>query len=111
MNGDAPFGTVNQITAFDVNTFLSAGSLPVGGVQTDIGGVSSLVRWGADGLAFRTDTQIYVLRNALVKDLSGTPADVAVSLTAPAASSTGVNTSITIRVKNDGDPILHRTWC
>jgi uncharacterized repeat protein (TIGR01451 family) len=60
------------------------------------------VRRGADGLAFRTDTQIYVLRNALVKDLSGTPADVAVSLTAPAASSTGVNTSITIRVKNDG---------
>jgi trimeric autotransporter adhesin len=102
VNGDTPFGTVNQITAFDVNTFLSAGSLPVGGVQTDIGGASSLVRWGADGLAFRTDTQIYVLRNALVKDLSGTPADVAVSLTAPATSSTGVNTSIKIRVKNDG---------
>lgn len=102
VNGSAPFGTVNQITAFDLNTFLSTGSLPVGGVVTDIGGASSLVRWGADGLAFRTDTQVYVLRDKLVKDLSGTPADVAVSLSAPSTSSTGVNTSITISVKNNG---------
>jgi uncharacterized repeat protein (TIGR01451 family) len=101
MSGSIPFGTANQITAFDVNTFLSLGSLPVGGVVTDFG-ASSLVRWGADGLAFRTDTQVYVLRDKLVKDLSGTPADVAVSLSAPSTTSTGVNTTITVSVKNKG---------
>jgi uncharacterized repeat protein (TIGR01451 family) len=102
MGGSTPFGTANQVTAFDLNTFLSVGSLPVGGVTTDFGTVSSLVRWGADGLAFRTDTQVYVLRDKLVKDLSGTPADVAISLTAPSTTSTGVNTTITISVKNNG---------
>ena len=102
LNAGTPFATVNQITAFNLNTFLSVGSLPVGGVQTDVEGASSLVRWGPDGLAFRTETQVYVLRDVLVKDLSGTPADVAVSLGAPATSSTGTNTTITISVKNKG---------
>jgi uncharacterized repeat protein (TIGR01451 family) len=102
VNGSTPFGIVNQITAFNLNTFLSTGSLSVGGVVTDIGGASSLVRWGVDGLAFRTDTQVYVLRDKLVKDLSGTPADVAVSLSAPTTTSTGVNTTITVKVKNNG---------
>jgi uncharacterized repeat protein (TIGR01451 family) len=102
LNGNPPFGTPDQITAFDENTFVPVGSLPVGGVQTDFNSPSSLVRWGEDGLAFRTDTQVYILRSALVRDLSATPADVRVSVAAPASSATGVNTTIAITVKNDG---------
>lgn len=96
------FASNNQITAFDVNTYLPLASLSIGGVQNDFGGVTSLQRWGTDGLAFRTESQVFILRTALVRDLSGTPADLSVSLAAPSASSTGVNTSTTISVKNNG---------
>jgi uncharacterized repeat protein (TIGR01451 family) len=102
INGDIPFGTINQITSFDVNTFLPLSSMPVGGVLTDIGGANSLIRWGQDGLAFRTATQVYILRSKLVRDLGTTPSDITVSAAAPATSSTGVNTSLTISVKNNG---------
>lgn len=40
-----------QIRAFDMRTFLLAGSVDVPNVS---GGAGSLIRWGADGLAFRT---------------------------------------------------------
>jgi hypothetical protein len=92
----------DQITAFDLNTFVPVGSFPVGGIQEVFNGPSSLVRWGEDGLAFRSESQVYILRNALVKDLSGTPADVAVSLSAPVSSVTGANTPITVNVINNG---------
>ena len=102
LNASTSFGTPNQITAFDVNTFVPVGSFSIGGVQTGFNNPSSLVRWGQDGLAFRTGTQLYVLRNPLVRDLSATPADVAVLSSAPSTSATGTNTSITINVKNNG---------
>jgi trimeric autotransporter adhesin len=102
LNAVPNFGTPNQITAFDVNTFVPIGSFSIGGVQTGFYNPSSLVRWGQDGLAFRTGNQLYVLRNPLVRDLSATPADVAVSSSGPNTSATGTNTSITINVKNNG---------
>src|SRR5882762_10748932 len=84
LNAAPPFGTPDQITAFDVNTFVRVGSFSVGGIQQpSFNSPSSLVRWGDDGLAFRTGSQIYILSDALVKDLGGSPADVAVSLSAP----------------------------
>jgi hypothetical protein len=92
----------NQITAFDLNTFVPVGSFPVGGIQNVFNGPSSLVRWGEDGLAFRSESQVYILRSSLVADLSGTPADVAVSLSAPVSSVTGSNTPITVNVTNNG---------
>ena len=100
LNGS--FSTPNQITAFDQNTFVPIDSFPVAGVQTDFNSPSSLVRWGENGLAFRTTQQIYILQTALVKDLSSTPADIAVSVTAPATSTTGTGTPITITVTNSG---------
>jgi hypothetical protein len=92
----------NQITAFDLNTFVPVGSFPVGGIQNVFNGPSSLVRWGEDGLAFRSESQVYILRSALVRDLSGTPGDVAVSVSAPVSSVTGANTPITVNVINNG---------
>jgi trimeric autotransporter adhesin len=102
LNSAPPFGTPNQITAFNVNTFVPVGSFSIGGVQTGFNNPSPLVRWGEDGLAFRTDSQVYILQSGLVRDLSATPADLAVSLSAPTSSVTGVNAPVTISVKNNG---------
>jgi uncharacterized repeat protein (TIGR01451 family) len=102
LNATTSFGTPNQITAFNVNTFVPVGSFSIGGVQTTFNSPSSLVRWGEDGLSFRTDSQVYILRNALVRDLGASPADVAVSLSAPTSSVTGVSTQTTITVRNNG---------
>jgi hypothetical protein len=52
------------ITAYDLNTFLPVGALQIKGVA---GGASSLVRWGTNGLAFRTpDRKIYLIETSLV---------------------------------------------
>lgn len=102
LNANPTYLSDNQITAFDLNTFLPIGALPVGGVQQGIPQAGPLVRWGADGLAFRTPGQVFILRDSLVKDLSGSPADVAVSVAAPASTSTGTNTTVTITATNHG---------
>src|SRR5206468_12572798 len=73
LNSSGSFGMYDQITAFNESTFVPIGSFSVAGVGQPGGtNPSSLVRWGADGLAFRTPSQIYIVRNALVRDLSGT---------------------------------------
>jgi uncharacterized repeat protein (TIGR01451 family) len=103
LNQSGAFGVFDQITAFNESTFVPVGSFRVGGVsQSGFNNPSSLVRWAEDGLAFRTDTQLYILRNALVHDLSATPADLAVSLTAPTSSAAGLNATVGITVKNIG---------
>ena len=102
LNSSQSFGTPDRVTAFDVNTFVPLGSFGVGGLQTGFDSPSSFVRWGADGVAFRTDTGVYVLRSSVVHDLSTTPADISVSSSAPASSATGVNTALNFTVKNIG---------
>jgi sugar lactone lactonase YvrE len=53
-----------QIRAFDLNTFLPVGFVNVSGVT---GTPASLVRWGTNGLAFRTNTrQVFLIETALV---------------------------------------------
>lgn len=103
LNGNASSVTPNQITAFNLNTFVPVGSFGVGGVDNiGFNTPSSLVRWGADGLAFRTDTGVYIVRSSVVRDLSKTPADVSVVASAPASSATGANTAATFTVSNAG---------
>ena len=52
------------LRVFDIRTFLKVGELRLPGVT---GTPSSLVRWGANGLAFRSSAgQVYLLRHALV---------------------------------------------
>ena len=102
LNSSQSYGTPDQVTAFDVNTFIPLGSFGVGGVNTSNYNPSSLVRWGKDGLAFRTDTGVYVMRSSVVKDLSKTPADVSVLSSAPASSVTGASTLVKFTIKNAG---------
>ncbi|HYV10130.1 MAG TPA: Calx-beta domain-containing protein [Pyrinomonadaceae bacterium] len=67
-NGRAFFllggGPTFQIKAFDLNTFLPVGFVNVSGVT---GTPGSLVRWGTNGVAFRTNTrQVFLIETALV---------------------------------------------
>ena len=45
LNSSSSFGTPDQVTAFDINTFLPLGSFGVGGLDTSFNSPSSLVRW------------------------------------------------------------------
>ena len=92
-------GSGSQLTllAFDTQTFLEVGSLSVPGVS---GSPSSLIRWGANGLAFRTSGgQLFLIRTSLITaaqpvSITLSPAQVAggmtttgmVTLAAPAPS-------------------------
>lgn len=51
------------LRVFDIKTFLKIGELQLPGVT---GTISSLIRWGTNGLAFRTPTQVFLLQNALI---------------------------------------------
>ena len=97
----------NQIVAYDETTFDPIGSIPVTGVGSY--GASSglvqpadLIRWGQNGLAFHTATQLYVLQSPLVKDLTTSPADLAVSIQASATATTGTSFTYTVQVANQG---------
>ncbi len=57
-------GATRTLQAFDTRTFLPVGSLTVSGVS---GAPGSLIRWGADGLAFRTSGgQVFLVRTSLI---------------------------------------------
>jgi hypothetical protein len=76
MNNDTEpvSGTVNAITGYDLNTFLSVAVLPVdfapSGGNTDPNAdtnAADLVRWGQDGLAaLDTSGRVYLLRGAAI---------------------------------------------
>ena len=52
------------LRAFDISTFVQVGSLDITGIS---GQVSSLVRWGSNGLAFRTDGgQLFLIQTSLI---------------------------------------------
>ena len=98
----------SQIQAFNISDFnASSTSIVPIGVSTSnnyspSGNASHLTRWGTNGLAFRTGIGVYSVRANLVKDLSGTSADVAVSLTSSGGTATGGNTTYTATLVNNG---------
>ena len=52
------------LRAFDVNTFTQVGSMPIANVS---GTATSLVRWGTNGLAFRTSaSQLFLVQSSLI---------------------------------------------
>jgi trimeric autotransporter adhesin len=97
--GNSSFNTTPAVLAFNESTFDPAGSIPVTGVN---GSFAHIFRWGQDGLALSTPTQIYVLQSSVVKNLSSSPADVAVTLAMPAAATTGLALTWTATVTNKG---------
>lgn len=102
----SPTTNQSQVTAFNVNTFVPVASFGVSGLDSVFNSPSSLVRWGQDGLAFRTDFGVFVVRSSVVRDLSKTPADVAVSASAPGTAITGTNISLKLTVKNNGPNLV-----
>ncbi len=99
------------IYVFDETSFSLIGSIPVNDLGTS--GYSTnfrkIVRWGQNGLAvaavpsaFTSNNQIYILQSPLVKDVSSSPADLSVSLTAPATATTGTAMSYSVKVANAG---------
>ena len=66
-------GTTATIKAYDTTTFLEVGSLTVAGLS---GSAGSLIRWGTDGLAFRTSGgQVFIVRAPIVTLAVTTTAD------------------------------------
>jgi trimeric autotransporter adhesin len=96
--------STDNLLAFDETTFNPVGAIPVTGLGTFGSGSSSnpadLIRWGQNGLAFHSANQLYILQGPIVKDTSGSPADVAVSVQAPATSTTGSSLTYSIQVQN-----------
>lgn len=75
-------GSSLTLRAYDSRTFTLVGSLPISGAK---GEASSLVRWGSDGLAFRTsetfstEGQIFLVQSALV-GAPATPSTLSLSI-------------------------------
>src|SRR5437588_1540184 len=98
-----PFGSSFQINVYDLSTFVLKGDFPVAGVSSFGQNPSSLTRWGQDGLSFTTGTQVYVVRNALVRDLSASLADLSVTaVNAPTIGTTGTSLTYSLKVSNAG---------
>lgn len=70
------FGSTTTLRVFDMETFVQIGALSLPGVT---GVPINLVRWGSNGLAFNTPTQVFLLQNALISGPSPpfTPAPTA----------------------------------
>jgi hypothetical protein len=76
-NGRAYYLTTSQtqgtliLRAFDINTFLPLGTLNITGVS---GNATSLLRWGANGLAFRTTgNQLFIIQTSLIPSAEPIP--------------------------------------
>lgn len=85
---------------YDLTTLTSLGSIPLPNV---IGKPSRLLRWGTDGLAFRTDWgQIHLIRSSLFPPV-GVSSDLSVIQTAsPDPANVGTPLTFTLSVTNAG---------
>ena len=79
------------IRAYDARNYTLIGSIAIPGSDTNFG---SLVRWGTDGLAFRGDNTVYLVRTDLVSQNNAT-VDLRVA---------GSETSLTVPA---GDPLTY----
>ena len=81
------------LKAYDTNTYTLIGSLEIQNVQGD---ASSLVRWGTNGLAFRTTSgQVFLVQTSLIPTNDPLPTPPAVPT--PTPSPVPVNTATLIR--------------
>lgn len=80
------------IKAFDINTFVQVGSLSITGVN---GTPTSLIRWGSNGLAFRTSGgQTFILQTALVPSADPIPSPSPTPTPSPTPSPTPIATFV-----------------
>jgi len=107
------------IQAFNESNFTpaSSGTLQVNGAKsgtrygagnstaTELNGlnpVNTMVRWGADGIAFRAANGVFSFRTSEVKDLSSVSADLGVTIVPTGSGTTGTNTTYTTTIRNAG---------
>ena len=97
------YGSINQIQIFNLSDFNpnTSSVIPISVAQTSTS-LSTMVRWGTNGLAFRASDGIYSVHSNLVKDASTSNADLGVAVTAPSSATTGTNTTYTATVTNNG---------
>ncbi|MFN2454726.1 MAG: Calx-beta domain-containing protein [Pyrinomonadaceae bacterium] len=110
LNGSDYYGSTPvtlTLKAFDINTFLPVGSVQIPGVAA---APTSLVRWGANGLAFRigpnTSTttpgnQIFLLTTSLIPSAEVTPPTFTFSSSTYSVDE--ATSSVTITVNRSGD--------
>jgi hypothetical protein len=103
LDSSTQYGSINQIQIFNLSDFnpTSSSVIPITVAQTS-SSLSTMVRWGTNGLAFRSSNGIYSIQSSLVKDVSTSNADLAVAVTAPPSATTGSNTTYTATVTNNG---------
>lgn len=58
------------LKAFDLNTMTQTGTLNITGVS---GNPGSFIKWGANGLAFRTPTQVFLIGTSAINPIPQTP--------------------------------------
>jgi hypothetical protein len=105
------FSSNAAVYIYDETSFNLLGSIPVNDVGTAgyPTNFRKIVRWGQNGIAisaipsaFTSNNQIFIFQSPLVKDVSSTPADLSVSLSAPATAATGTAISYVTTVTNAG---------
>ena len=82
------------IRAYDINTFVPLGSVTIQGIQGFPITTSSLVRWGTNGLAFRTDDKVFLVRTSLVNSSDPVPSPTPTPSPTPSPSPTYVPTFV-----------------
>jgi hypothetical protein len=101
----------NSVLAFDETSFNLLGSIVVNGAGENGYGSSfeKIVRWGKNGLAlnaspgpFTSQSQLFIFQSPLVTDLTSSPADLSVTLSAPTTATTGTSISWVATVENQG---------
>jgi len=95
-------GSSFTIRAFDINTFIQVGSLVIDGVS---GITSSLLRWGPNGLAFRTsNNQLFIIQTSLIPSAEPIPTPTPTPSPTPSPSpspSTAAFTRVMTLTAND----------
>ncbi|MBW3623672.1 MAG: DUF11 domain-containing protein, partial [Armatimonadetes bacterium] len=93
-------GAATKLLAYDLDTLILVGSL---NLPDAMGSTGSLIRWGEDGLAFRTSqNQVFLIRTPLVPS-SNSAADLSVSVAdSPDPAQVGSAMAYAVTVTNHG---------
>lgn len=100
---ESSFNNSTQIIAYEESTFNPAGTISLSLPSTGYSlAFQRIVRWGQDGLAVNTTSQIYIFQSSVVQDLSASPADLSVAFSAPSTAATGSAITYSASINNLG---------
>ncbi len=111
MGVSSVFSNTTGVLAFDETSYNLLGTIPANAVGSSgyPSSFAKIVRWGQNGVALNdpasylnNNGQIFIFQSPLVKDISSSPADLSVTLTAPATATTGTAISWVATVDNLG---------